>query len=220
MCIAHEAEKYGVLSINGKAMTAHQIARMVGESPAVVSRLLVELEDAGVFSRDEKGAIFSRRMVKDERIRNVRAEAGRLGGNPDLLKQKDKQKDKQADNPKPTPSSSSSSSNLSEDKSSGVETPKITDPDEIIFSFGLPLLVTAGTPEKQARSFLGGLRKHHGDAALINSLRECIKTKPLQPLEWLAKALPPAGIVAKVQPIRTPSPDNFEQRDYGTRGRL
>ena len=216
MCIAHESEEYGVLSINGKAMTTHQISRMVGESPAAVARLLVELEDAGVFSRDEKGAIFSRRMVKDEIIRNVRAEAGRLGGNPNLLKQKDKQ----ADNQNTTPSSLSSSSNLSEDKSSGVETPKITDPDEIIFSFGLPLLVTAGTPEKQARSFLGGLRNHHGDAALINSLRECIKTKPLQPLEWLAKALPPAGIVAKVQPIRTPSPDNFEQRDYGTRGRL
>lgn len=216
MCIAHESEEYGVLSINGKAMTTHHISRMVGESPAAVARLLVELEDAGVFSRDEKGAIFSRRMVKDEIIRNVRAEAGRLGGNPNLLKQKDKQ----ADNQNTTPSSLSSSSNLSEDKSSGVETPKITDPDEIIFSFGLPLLVTAGTPEKQARSFLGGLRKHHGDAALINSLRECIKTKPLQPLEWLAKALPPAGIVAKVQPIRTPSPDNFEQRDYGTRGRL
>ena len=105
MCIAHESEEYGVLSINGKAMTTHQISRMVGESPAAVARLLVELEDAGVFSRDEKWAIFSRRMVKDERIRNVRAEAGRLGGNPNLLKQKDKQ----ADNQNTTPSSLSSS---------------------------------------------------------------------------------------------------------------
>ncbi len=66
-------------------------------------------------------------------------------------------------------------------------------PDEIIFGYGLALLTNAGTAEKQARSFLGGLRKQHGDPALIDSLRECAKARPLQPLEWLAAALPPAG---------------------------
>ncbi|MBH2008311.1 MAG: hypothetical protein I8H71_01290 [Xanthomonadaceae bacterium] len=66
-------------------------------------------------------------------------------------------------------------------------------PDEIIFGYGLSLLVNAGTAEKQARSFLGGLRKAHGDTALIDRLRDCAKAKPLQPLEWLAAALPPAG---------------------------
>lgn len=72
--------------------------------------------------------------------------------------------------------------------------PPITDPNEIIFGYGVPLLTNAGTMEKQARSFLGGLRKAHGDAALVNALRECIRAKPLQPLEWLAAALPPAGV--------------------------
>ena len=76
--------------------------------------------------------------------------------------------------------------------------PPITDPDEIIFGYGVPMLTNAGTAEKQARSFLGGLRKHHGDAALINKLRECAKAKPLQPLEWLAAALPPAGVAPKL----------------------
>ena len=64
-------------------------------------------------------------------------------------------------------------------------------PDEIIFTYGVPLLTSAGTPEKQARSFLGGLRKNHGDEAVVNTLRECIKAKPMQPLEWLAKAMLP-----------------------------
>lgn len=64
-------------------------------------------------------------------------------------------------------------------------------PDEIIFGYGVPLLTNAGTPEKQARSFLGGLRKQHGDAALIDKLRDCLRAKPLQPVEWLAAALPP-----------------------------
>jgi hypothetical protein len=65
-------------------------------------------------------------MVKDERLRNVRAEAGRLGGNPNLVKQKDNQQPNQTANQdhnhedkhrenhdakqSPTPSSSSSSS--------------------------------------------------------------------------------------------------------------
>jgi hypothetical protein len=75
----------------------------------------------------------------------------------------------------------------------GGKPPKLTDPGEIIFGYGLSMLVNAGTPEKQARSFLGGLRKEHGDDALIDSLRECAKARVLQPLEWLAAALPPKG---------------------------
>lgn len=76
--------------------------------------------------------------------------------------------------------------------------PPLTDPNEIIFGYGLPMLTSAGTPEKQARSFLGGLRKHHGDAAVVGALRDCIRAKPLQPLEWLAAALPPAGATPKL----------------------
>lgn len=75
---------------------------------------------------------------------------------------------------------------------------KLTDPNEIIFGYGVPMLVNAGTVERQARSFLGGLRKHHGDDALIDKLRECVKAKPLQPLEWLAAALPPKGAPPKL----------------------
>ncbi|WP_240635975.1 DUF1376 domain-containing protein [Caldimonas tepidiphila] len=69
-------------------------------------------------------------------------------------------------------------------------------PDEIIFGYGVPLLTSAGSTDKAARSFLGGLRKTHGDAALIDKLRACIRAKPLQPLEWLAKALPPPAVLA------------------------
>lgn len=118
------------------------------------------------------------------------------------------------------PSSSSSSSvnpKASEANASGGEPPKVTDPDEIIFGYGVPLLTNAGTAEKQARSFLGGLRKAHGDGALIEKLRDCMRAKPLQPLEWLAAALPPKGGSPKP---RAPAPENFSQRDYGVGGML
>jgi len=79
----------------------------------------------------------------------------------------------------------------------GGKPPAASDPNEIIFGYGVPLLTNAGTPEKQARSFLGGLRKQHGDDAVIDKLRECMRVKPLQPLEWMAAALPPSGAAAK-----------------------
>jgi hypothetical protein len=121
MCIAHESEDYGYLTLNGNAMSDVQIARIVGEIPKYINSLLSELEEAGVFSRDERGAIFSRRMVKDENIRNVRAQSGRLGGNPNLVKQKVNRLDKQNGKQKTTPSSSSSSSS-SEVLDTGEET--------------------------------------------------------------------------------------------------
>lgn len=93
----------------------------------------------------------------------------------------------------------------------GGEPPKITDPEEIIFGYGLTMLVAAGTPDKNARSFLGGLRKGYGDAALVDKLRECAKAKPLQPVEWLAAAMPPGGAASKI-----PKLDNFAEKNYGS----
>lgn len=84
----------------------------------------------------------------------------------------------------------------SEPNGSGGKPPMT--PDEIIFGYGLSLLTNAGTVEKQARSFLGGLRKQHGDDALIDALRDCARAKPLQPLEWLAAALPPRSAAPKL----------------------
>lgn len=117
MCAAHESDEYGVLAINGKPLSNVQIARIVGETPAVVAKLIKELEDSGVFSRRQDGAIYSRRMVKDEHIRNVRSAAGKMGGNPNLLAQLDNVEPsnglvllKQTNKHRTTPSSSSSSS--------------------------------------------------------------------------------------------------------------
>lgn len=98
----------------------------------------------------------------------------------------------------------------SEANASDGKPSKLTDPNEIIFGYGVPMLVAAGATDKHARSFLGGLRKGYGDDALIGKLRECVKEKPLQPLEWLAAAMPPGGTKS-----RTPKPENFESKNYG-----
>lgn len=118
MCIMHECVPYGYLAVNGQAMSSAQLARLVGESERSVRNWLIELKAAGVYSVTDDGIIYSRRMVKDERLRNTRAESGRLGGNPVLLNHKDNHKVNGIDNlgpnlggkQSPTPSSSSSSS--------------------------------------------------------------------------------------------------------------
>jgi hypothetical protein len=108
LCHMHQCPARGYLrTAGGLSVGPKHLARMVGETEKRVIVLLAELETAGVFSRAEDGSIYSRRMVRDEKLLATRRECGRLGGNPNLVGNKVNQ----TDNQKPTPSSSSSSSN-------------------------------------------------------------------------------------------------------------
>lgn len=85
ICIMHEAEPYGHLVIAGKPVTPALLARQVREKETTVNRLLKELKNANVFDVFDN-TIISRRMIRDEKVRQSRAKGGRLGGNPALLK--------------------------------------------------------------------------------------------------------------------------------------
>lgn len=88
LCIMHESEERGVLLLNGKPMPEKHLARFIGITLEELQKSLNEMEEIGIFSKRVKdGAIFSRRMVKDERILEVRRKAGKMGGNPNLLNQ-------------------------------------------------------------------------------------------------------------------------------------
>lgn len=158
VCVMHECEQYGTLSVNGNAMTEQQVARLVGESPNTIKRLVGELEAAGVFSKTEAGAIYSRRMVKDERVRNARAAGGVLGGNPDLRNKvnlEEEGKVNHSDNLKPTPSSSSSASRASDLRSVVASEPLGDCPHTAIIAAYHELLPTLPrvrdwTPQRQA----------------------------------------------------------------------
>lgn len=105
LSLMHQAEPYGHLVLNGLPIDDAALGRMVGATPGKVRRLIEELERSGTASRTADGALYSRRMVRDEQLRNERAEFGKLGGNPNL-----KAKVNPPDKPEQTPSSSSSSS--------------------------------------------------------------------------------------------------------------
>lgn len=115
LCLMHDGEPYGHLSVNSHPLSDAQAASMVGVTPAQYRKLLGELESAGVSSRSESGVLYSRRMVRDEHIRNVRAESGKKGGNPALLvNQPDNQTTKQIEKQNLTPASASASASANE----------------------------------------------------------------------------------------------------------
>lgn len=86
LCYMHDGQPYGYLKVNHKVIHKVNLASMTGLTLEVAGRLLQELSEAGVYSIDESGCIYSRRMVKDEQIRSKRAAGGVLGGNPVLSK--------------------------------------------------------------------------------------------------------------------------------------
>lgn len=113
ICYMHQGSPYGYLKVNQKVILSSNLATMCGATLDIVDGWLKELESAGVFSIDESGAIYSRRMIRDEEIRNSRALGGKLGGNPALInahKVNHKVVDKVNQNPTPSSASSSSSS--------------------------------------------------------------------------------------------------------------
>ena len=110
ICFMHEGKPYGHLKVGDKVILPSNLARMVGDSQEVVADWLLELSQAGVFETDEEGVIYSKRMIRDENLRQIRAAGGIKGGNPVL---KDKGKVNLEVKQKPTPSSSSSSSSSS-----------------------------------------------------------------------------------------------------------
>jgi hypothetical protein len=52
--------------------------------PEEVPDLLTELENANIFSRDKRGRIYSRRLIRDRELTRLGIETGKMGGNPSL----------------------------------------------------------------------------------------------------------------------------------------
>ena len=72
MFLAHDSDRYGYLAMpNGTPMQPETISRRVGVPLAQYVTLLAELDEAGVPSRTPEGIIFSRRMARDHKQRQL-----------------------------------------------------------------------------------------------------------------------------------------------------
>jgi hypothetical protein len=66
LALCANAKRYGYLETDdGKRLSIAELARQVGAARGTVDRLLHELEGNNVFSRDDDGVIFNRRMVRE-----------------------------------------------------------------------------------------------------------------------------------------------------------
>lgn len=87
LCLMAKNERRGYLELNGGVNpTPVQLARLVGLAAHEVEALLGELKQAGTCSVDEKGVIYSRRLVRDTELYNQAVSYGKKGGNPRLTR--------------------------------------------------------------------------------------------------------------------------------------
>lgn len=133
LCIAAEADPTGYVLVNGRTPSTTDLARMTGEPEAVIQSALEELDRNGVFSRDRKGRIYSRRLVRDEKSFQINHKNGKMGGNPSLSKQRE--------NPPPVnpPLNGEDKTQKPEARSQKESTPSKSPPasgDVIEFEFG------------------------------------------------------------------------------------
>ena len=194
ICFMHEGNPYGHLKVNQKVILPANLAVMCGATLGDIDGWLAELSSAGVFEKTEDGTIYSRRMIRDEVIRETRAAGGKLGGNP-MLKDASKvnhevnlyAENKVNQNLTPS-SSSSSSSSLKEKKDAsrlalmpeGMDAGIWADFQTVRKTKNAPLTITA----------LKGLAKQASLAgvSLESALQECC-TRGWQSFkaEWINK---------------------------------
>jgi IclR helix-turn-helix domain len=84
LALSVRSEPVGVLADGGTVLGVSDIARAAGLRKPTAERLIAELERNNVFSRDDRGAIYSRRVVREHRTRQSNKANGARGGNPQL----------------------------------------------------------------------------------------------------------------------------------------
>lgn len=108
LCHLHKGAHRGKLcDENGTPYTTEEVSLLMGYPLSLVEICLTKFLTKKILEVEEgTGIIFQPRMVRDENLRQIRKNCGKLGGNPLLVNQKPTT----PLNQKPTPSSSSSSS--------------------------------------------------------------------------------------------------------------
>lgn len=80
----HEGEPYGHLTINDAIPNMVDISSLVGRPISEVRKAMSELQAKQVYSTDDAGRMFSRRMVRDKEKAEKDRANGKGGGNPKL----------------------------------------------------------------------------------------------------------------------------------------
>jgi hypothetical protein len=224
--LMHEAEPYGHLLIAGMAPTPKQLASVLGGSEREVKALLMELQQAGVFSLNDDDVIYSRRMVRDKAKADVDKSNGGKGGNP-RLKGTHNAEDNGGVNPEDKAQrlearrDSPERKKDSEAKASGANAPASPiDLKAELWRVGKAFLTANGKSTKDAGSLLGQWRKQYGDQAVLDAMATCQATAASEPIAFIVKTLERRGrgVVNGTGPPKKPlgpaagTPEDLEQR--------
>lgn len=186
MCIMHDAEPYGSLLVNGRRIDKKQLSGLAAITEKECIALLLELETNGVFSRDEDGTIYSRRMRRDYQKAVKDKANGTNGGNPRLkggVNPPDNGEDK-AQMPE------ARTREDTEAIASGAEAP--IDHRKRLFGEGLEKLrkMTGKGPDA-CRSFVGKCLKAASDDAIVvlGLIEDAERNQAVDPSAWIAARL-------------------------------
>jgi hypothetical protein len=198
MCLMHEGEPYGHLTVQGRHIGIDMLARLVGESASSVKRWYAELEINDVFSKTAEGMVFSRRMVRDEDIRNARALGGKEGashGHKGASHGAKGGRPKNVETPLsadgrgvilPPPSSSSSSSSPSPEEGSVAKATGVppSDADSKFWADAKSYLTGAGV--KNAGAIVGKLVRDHGKPEAARLISRAQIERAVEPVAFIA----------------------------------
>lgn len=80
LCLMFDCEQRGVLATGGTPITDEELCFVIGGDFARTKAHIAELFDKGVMKKNDAGAYFSARIMRDDEIRKVRAASGLKGG--------------------------------------------------------------------------------------------------------------------------------------------
>jgi hypothetical protein len=181
IALMHGSDRYGFLLIGGKPPSPEQIAVQVGAPVDEVVRLLDELRAAGVYSVSTRGVIASRRMQQDAIRSSLARDYGKRGGNPNLRKQTEKTPGvKGQDN---------AGLKLRGQRPESVSKETAGNPEKSVFDQAVEVLAAKGTSPSSARSFVGRLRKDHGDDKIAAAFTEARRLDISDPKPWVVARL-------------------------------
>jgi len=98
LCWMATGDRHGYMERNGEPYTEDQIAMLIGTDKGTLKGLIEELKKNGVLSYDDRGCIYSRRLVNDMNKHDMAVESGKRGGSP-VLNENSKTR---TQNPEPT----------------------------------------------------------------------------------------------------------------------
>lgn len=231
MCLMHDQAEYGVLRWPLKEIAEAVKCRAIELSALCRKGVLkggdLNLSEAYIYvprsgRKDgtpvilvpaQPGPIwYSSRMVKDEYVRTLRAEAGTTGESPKATPKVGLGEPIGGGiGPRGSSSPSSPSGNSTEAIASGGEPPD-QDPKDIVFALGVSLLTAAGVKETNARSFLAMQCKGGREAEVAAVLQLCAVERPVQPIPWIQTRMnPKAGHGASKTPGKH---TGFDSKNY------